>query len=45
VKQFGSVPDMYAPVAGVFEPLWSNFWDDAEDEAGRYRTLDVSLRR
>jgi NAD(P)-dependent dehydrogenase (short-subunit alcohol dehydrogenase family) len=41
IKQFGSVPDIYAPVAGVFEPLWSNFWDDSEDDIGTYRTLDV----
>jgi NAD(P)-dependent dehydrogenase (short-subunit alcohol dehydrogenase family) len=41
VTHFGAVPDVYAPVAGVFEPLWSNFWDDSEDEGGRYRTLDV----
>lgn len=42
ITHFAAVPDVYAPVAGVFEPLWSNFWDDTEDEAGRYRTLDVS---
>lgn len=45
VKKFGHVPDVYAPVAGVFEPVWSNFWDDGEDEGGRYRTLDVRCSR
>lgn len=34
VKEFGDVPDVYCPCAGVFEPPWSNFWDDAEDEGG-----------
>jgi len=44
VKHFGSVPDIYAPVAGVFEPLWSNFWDDSEDDIGTYRTLDINVK-
>jgi len=44
VKHFGSVPDVYAPVAGVFEPLWSNFWDDSEDDIGTYKTLDINVK-
>jgi short-subunit dehydrogenase involved in D-alanine esterification of teichoic acids len=32
VRQFGIVPDVYVPCAGVFEPPWSNFWDDTEKE-------------
>ena len=37
VKAFGDVPDIYAPVAGVLDPSWSNFWDDSEDDS--YRTV------
>ena len=36
-KAFGDVPDIYAPVAGVLDPSWSNFWDDNEDEF--YKTV------
>ena len=43
VEAFGEVPDVYAPVAGIFEPPWSNFWDDSEDEAGYYKTLRVNV--
>ena len=31
-REFGDVPDIYVPNAGIFEPRWSNFWDDEEDE-------------
>lgn len=34
VRELGDVPDVYCPSAGVFEPPWSNFWDDTEDEGG-----------
>ncbi|KIV87597.1 hypothetical protein PV11_03131 [Exophiala sideris] len=42
VKTFGDVPDVYAPVAGVFDPSWSNFWDDTEDES--YKTVAINLQ-
>ncbi|KAI1611084.1 hypothetical protein EDD36DRAFT_312588 [Exophiala viscosa] len=42
LKTFGDVPDVYAPVAGVFDPSWSNFWDDTEDES--YKTVAINLQ-
>lgn len=42
-KEFGDVPDIYAPIAGVFEPTWSNFWNDTEDEDGRYKQIDINV--
>ncbi|KAK4946791.1 hypothetical protein LTR10_014293 [Elasticomyces elasticus] len=42
VKTFGDVPDVYAPVAGVFDPSWSNFWDDTEEES--YKTVAINLQ-
>lgn len=42
VRELGAVPDVYCPCAGVFEPPWSNFWDDAEDEAGHYATVRIN---
>ncbi|KAK5313146.1 hypothetical protein LTR70_007764 [Exophiala xenobiotica] len=41
VKTFGEVPDVYAPVAGIFEPRWSNFWNDSED--GSYKTIAINV--
>ena len=41
VNTFGEVPDVYAPVAGIFEPPWSNFWDDTEDNS--YKTIDINV--
>lgn len=41
VEKFGDVPDVYAPVAGVYEPPWSNFWDDREDES--YKALRINV--
>lgn len=41
VKEFGDVPDVYCPCAGVFEPPWSNFWDDTEDED--YATVRINV--
>jgi len=40
VTSFGDVPDVYAPVAGVYEPPWSNFWDD---EADTYKTISINV--
>ena len=37
----GAVPDIYAPIAGVFEPPWSNFWTDPEPE--RYAQVDINV--
>ena len=42
LKTFGDVPDIYAPVAGVFDPSWSNFWDDTEEES--YKTVAINLQ-
>lgn len=42
VREFGEVPDVYCPCAGVFEPPWSNFWDDAEDDKGYYAMLRIN---
>lgn len=41
VKQFGTVPDVFVAGAGVFEPSWSNFWDDTETE--RYAAIDINI--
>lgn len=41
LQHFGDVPDIYAPVAGIFEPPWSNFWDDTEEDG--YKTIDVNV--
>lgn len=41
VKRFGDIPDIYAPVAGVFEPPWSNFWDDNEEES--YKMIQINV--
>lgn len=40
VQEFGEVPDVYCPCAGVFEPPWSNFWDDTEEEG--YATIKIN---
>ncbi|KAI9808860.1 MAG: hypothetical protein M1827_007183 [Pycnora praestabilis] len=40
-KEFGDVPDVYIGGAGVFEPPWSNFWDDTETE--RYAEVDINI--
>ncbi|KAK5265891.1 hypothetical protein LTR96_008792 [Exophiala xenobiotica] len=42
LKTFGDVPDIYAPVAGVFDPSWSNFWDDTEEES--YKTVAINIQ-
>lgn len=41
VLTFGDVPDVYAPVAGIFEPPWSNFWDDTEETS--YETVQINV--
>lgn len=41
VNEFGAVPDVYCPCAGIFEPPWSNFWDDNED--GGYATIKINV--
>ncbi|KAK4503845.1 hypothetical protein PRZ48_004760 [Zasmidium cellare] len=41
VKHFGDVPDIYVPSAGVFEPTWSNFWGDNEQES--YKALRINV--
>ncbi|OAL50326.1 NAD(P)-binding protein [Pyrenochaeta sp. DS3sAY3a] len=38
---YGDVPDIYVAGAGVFEPNWSNFWDDKEDE--NYQAVQVNV--
>ncbi|KAH0843991.1 hypothetical protein FOPE_08834 [Fonsecaea pedrosoi] len=40
-REFGDVPDVYVPGAGVFEPEWSNFWNDSEPS--KYAQLDINL--
>lgn len=40
VQEFGEVPDVYCPCAGIFEPPWSNFWDDTEEEG--YATIKIN---
>lgn len=39
--RFGGVPDVYVAGAGVFEPAWSNWWDDTEED--RYAELDINV--
>ncbi|KAJ4387805.1 hypothetical protein N0V93_008407 [Gnomoniopsis smithogilvyi] len=40
VLEFGEAPDVYCPCAGIFEPPWSNFWDDTEDDG--YATIKIN---
>ncbi|CAK7244581.1 MAG: hypothetical protein STHCBS139747_006125 [Sporothrix thermara] len=40
-KAFGDVPDVYIAGAGVFEPDWSSFWDDTEEDG--YKQVDVNV--
>ena len=39
VEKFGEVPDVYCPCAGIFEPPWSNFWDDGKSFTNLYLFL------
>ena len=47
VKIFDDVPDVYVPSAGVFEPKFSNFWDDeGEDDSEvspSYKTMRINV--
>ncbi|KAI9833780.1 MAG: hypothetical protein M1819_003513 [Sarea resinae] len=40
-REFGQVPDVYVPGAGVFDPPFSNFWDDPETD-DHYALLDIN---
>lgn len=40
VDAFGAVPDVYSPVAGIYEPAFSNFWDDEDDG---YKTIRINV--
>lgn len=40
-KEYGDVPDVYVPGAGVCEPAWSNFYDDTEEDG--YAQLSINL--
>lgn len=40
MQEFGEAPDVYCPCAGIFEPPWSNFWDDTEDDG--YATININ---
>ncbi|KAL5116978.1 hypothetical protein ACEQ8H_005063 [Pleosporales sp. CAS-2024a] len=40
--KWGDVPDAYALCAGVFDPPFSNFWHDPEQDEG-YRQVDVNV--
>ncbi|KAK4627483.1 Momilactone A synthase [Fulvia fulva] len=42
VEKVGDVPDVYVASAGVFEPPWSNFWDDNEEESYKMIQINVS---
>ncbi|KIW06083.1 uncharacterized protein PV09_03254 [Verruconis gallopava] len=41
ITEFGDVPDIFVAGAGVFEPDWSNFWDDQEDE--QYKSVQINI--
>jgi len=40
--EFGSVPDIVVPGAGVYEPSFNGFWDDV-DERSHYQLFDINL--
>ncbi|KAI9835774.1 MAG: hypothetical protein M1819_001953 [Sarea resinae] len=40
-KEYGDVPDVYVPGAGVCEPAWSNFYDDTEEDD--YAQININL--
>ncbi|KAF2423508.1 putative short chain dehydrogenase/ reductase [Tothia fuscella] len=39
-KEIG-VPDIVCPSAGIFEPSWSNFWNDTESQS--YKTVQINV--
>ncbi|KAI0584069.1 FabG Dehydrogenase with different specificities related to short-chain alcohol dehydrogenase [Pyrenophora tritici-repentis] len=41
-KKWNDVPDAYAICAGLFDPPFSNFWEDPEQEHG-YMQVDASV--
>ncbi|KAJ5767452.1 NAD(P)-binding protein [Penicillium manginii] len=41
VRIWNDVPDVYIAGAGVFEPKWSNFWQDPEDET--YDSIAINV--
>jgi len=40
-KEYQDVPDVFIAGAGVFEPSWSNFWDDTEGDG--YAEIDINV--
>ncbi|RSL58715.1 hypothetical protein CEP54_007607 [Fusarium duplospermum] len=44
LDEFGDVPDVFVASAGVFEPPYSNFWDDPEPlECNGYKHVDINV--
>ncbi|KAJ3549268.1 hypothetical protein NM208_g587 [Fusarium decemcellulare] len=44
LSTFGDVPDVFVASAGVFEPPYSNFWEDPEPlEANGYAQVDINV--
>ncbi|CAH0046650.1 unnamed protein product [Clonostachys solani] len=44
ITKFGNVPDIYVASAGVFEPPYSNFWEDPEPlESNGYKHVDINV--
>lgn len=41
-KKWNDVPDAYGICAGLFDPPFSNFWQDPEQEEG-YKQVDVNV--
>jgi NAD(P)-dependent dehydrogenase (short-subunit alcohol dehydrogenase family) len=42
-QEFGTVPDVWVANAGIYEPAWSNFWDDTEDDQGHYAAVSINV--
>ncbi|RVX71585.1 hypothetical protein B0A52_03769 [Exophiala mesophila] len=40
-EKFGTAPDVYIAGAGVFEPSWSNWWDDEEEN--EYAEIEINV--
>jgi hypothetical protein len=40
-EKWNDVPDFYGICAGLFEPPFSNFWDDTEDSG--YKQVEVNV--
>ncbi|KAI3401434.1 hypothetical protein diail_10868 [Diaporthe ilicicola] len=44
MAKLGDVPDIYIASAGVFEPPYSNFWEDPEPlDANGYAQIDINV--